>query len=83
MSTVFLLTGPRKGQSITFLNRYRFDQGVMIVSDEDADKMSAMMEFYAAKRVSLEEYETARAKIQAAESTPSEVTKTVVKPGKS
>jgi len=75
MPSVFVLTGPRKGQTVK-LGSYQFSEGAMIVSDEDAIKMAANMEFYAARKVPLEVYEEARAKKITAESKPE------VKPGK-
>lgn len=68
MPAVYILTGPKEGQNVVLMNRYKFVEGAMVVSDEDADLMSANMEFYHAKRISVEQYEAIKARKRAEKS---------------
>lgn len=60
MAKVFILTGKRKGENLNLHDRYSFKDGVMIVNDDNqAENARALMDFYGAKMVTLEEYEAA------------------------
>jgi hypothetical protein len=64
MARVFVLTGARKGKTITLNYRYQFIDGAMIIQDdEDAAKMRPIVvDFYQCAELSLEDFESAIAR---------------------